>query len=125
VRAWLVNTGWTGGPYGTGERMPIDHTRMMVRAALSGALDDVQFETDPVFGVEVPTSCPGVPAEFLRPRGTWADVDAYDRQAASLARMFADNFAAYADGVSESVRASGPRVTADAERLEEAGPGEG
>jgi phosphoenolpyruvate carboxykinase (ATP) len=105
--------------------MPIDHTRKMVRAALSGALDDVEYEIDPVFGVEVPTSCPGVPAEFLRPRGTWADADAYDRQAASLARMFADNFAAYADGVSESVRASGPRVTADAERLEEAGPGEG
>ncbi len=125
VTAWLVNTGWTGGPYGTGERMPIDHTRTMVRAALSGALDDVEYELDPIFGVEVPTSCPGVPAELLRPRTTWADGDAYDRQAASLARMFADNFAAYADGVPESVRAAGPKVTADAARLEQAGPGEG
>jgi phosphoenolpyruvate carboxykinase (ATP) len=97
----------------------------MVRAALSGALDDVEYETDPVFGVEVPTSCPDVPAEFLRPRDTWPDGEAYDRQAASLARMFAENFAAFADGVSESVRASGPRVSGEAGRLEEAGPGEG
>jgi len=125
VRAWLVNTGWTGGPYGTGERMPIDHTRKMVRAALSGALDDVEYEIDPVFGVEVPTSCPDVPADFLRPRDTWPDAAAYDRQAASLARMFAENFAAFADGVSETVRASGPRVSGEAGRLEEAGPGGG
>jgi phosphoenolpyruvate carboxykinase (ATP) len=125
VRAWLVNTGWTGGPYGTGERMPIDHTRSMVRAALSGALDDVPTEVDPVFGLEVPTACPGVPTEVLRPRDTWADRDAYDRQAAALARMFAENFGAYADGVPDAVRAAGPKIRADASRLEEAGPGEG
>ena len=105
--------------------MPIDHTRAMVRAALSGALDDVDYEVDPVFGVAVPTSCPGVPSEFLRPRTTWADAEAYDRQAASLALMFTENFAAYADGVPEAVRDAGPKVSADAARLEAAGPGEG
>jgi phosphoenolpyruvate carboxykinase (ATP) len=125
VRAWLVNTGWTGGPYGTGERMNIDHTRSMVRAALSGALDDVEFEVDPVFGVEVPLTCPDVPSEVLRPRATWADGEAYDRQAGALARMFVENFAAYADGVSDAVRAAGPRVDGDGPRLERAGPGEG
>jgi phosphoenolpyruvate carboxykinase (ATP) len=125
VRAWLVNTGWTGGPYGTGERMNINHTRSMVRAALSGALDECEYETDPVFGVEVPTSCPDVPADVLRPRATWSDPAAYDRQAAALAAMFAENFAAYADGVSEEVRAAGPRVSKDAPHLRVAGPGEG
>jgi phosphoenolpyruvate carboxykinase (ATP) len=127
VRAWLVNTGWTGGPYGTGERMDINHTRSMVRAALSGALDDVPTVTDPVFGVEVPTSCPNVPAAFLQPRSTWADPAAYDRQAAALARMFVENFAAYADGVPESVRAAGPIVSDDdsGPELKVAGPGEG
>ncbi len=112
VRAWLVNTGWTGGPYGTGERMNIDHTRSMVRAALDGRLDDVPTRTDPVFRVEVPVSCPDVPAEFLDPRGTWPDPAAYDRAAATLAAMFQDNFAAFAQGVSEDVRAAGPRPAA-------------
>jgi len=106
--AWLVNTGWTGGPYGTGERMNIDHTRQMVRAALSGALDGVPTRRDPVFGVEVPVEVPGVPAEFLDPRATWQDRDAYDRQALELARMFVANFAQYADEVPEGVRAAGP-----------------
>ncbi|MFL5680812.1 MAG: phosphoenolpyruvate carboxykinase (ATP) [Chloroflexota bacterium] len=108
AQVWLVNTGWTGGPYGTGERMNIDHTRAMVRAALSGALDGVPTRTDPNFGIEVPTHCPDVPASFLDPRSTWADRDAYDRQAAKLAGMFVDNFRAYADGVSRAVRAAGP-----------------
>ena len=110
VPVWLVNTGWTGGPYGTGERMNIAHTRSIVRAALDGSLATVPTRTDPVFGVEVPTSCPNVPDQFLDPRSTWADPDAYDRAAARLAGMFADNFANYADGVSEAVRAAGPRV---------------
>jgi phosphoenolpyruvate carboxykinase (ATP) len=112
VPAWLVNTGWTGGPYGTGERMNIAHTRSMVRAALGGQLDRVPTVTDPVFGVEVPTACPDVPAEFLQPRLTWRDPAAYDRQAAELARMFEESFAAYADGVSEEVRRAGPRARA-------------
>ena len=85
VPVWLVNTGWTGGPYGTGERMNIAHTRSMVRAALSGALDGVETRTDPNFGVEVPVTCPDVPASFLDPRSTWPDPEAYDRAAQRLA----------------------------------------
>jgi phosphoenolpyruvate carboxykinase (ATP) len=82
--------------------------------------------TDPIFGVEIPTSVPDVPAAFLQPRSTWADRAAYDRQARALAHMFAENFAAYADGVSASVRAAGPRVVdGDAPELPVAGPGEG
>ncbi|MGQ0608213.1 MAG: phosphoenolpyruvate carboxykinase (ATP) [Chloroflexota bacterium] len=110
VPVWLVNTGWTGGPYGTGERMGIDHTRTMVRAALSGALVDVPYETDPVFGVEVPTEVPGVPSEMLRPRDTWPDPAAYDAKARELAAMFADNFESYASGVSTAVREAGPQT---------------
>ncbi|MBF6605777.1 MAG: phosphoenolpyruvate carboxykinase (ATP) [Chloroflexi bacterium] len=110
VPVWLVNTGWTGGPYGTGERMNINHTRSMVRAALSGALDGVPTVSDPIFGIEVPVACPDVPASFLSPRSTWADGAAYDRAAARLAAMFAENFAAFRDGVDPEVAAAGPRV---------------
>jgi len=110
VPVWLVNTGWTGGPYGVGNRMPIDHTRIMVRAALNGELANVPYERDPVFGVEVPTEVPGVPSELLRPRGTWSDPTAYDAKAAELAAMFVENFAEYADGVPAEVRDAGPRV---------------
>jgi len=110
AQVWLVNTGWTGGPYGTGERMNIAHTRSMVRAALDGRLASIPTRTDPTFGVEVPLDCPDVPAQILDPRSTWADTDAYDRQAQHLASMFAANFAAYADGVSDDVRAAGPIV---------------
>jgi phosphoenolpyruvate carboxykinase (ATP) len=109
-RVWLVNTGWTGGPYGVGSRMKITFTRAMIRAALSGALDTVPYERDPVFNVDVPAACPGVPPEVLEPRRTWANPDEYDRQAARLARMFADNFQTFAAEVSEDVRAAGPRV---------------
>ncbi len=109
VPVWLVNTGWTGGPYGTGERMNINWTRQMVRAALSGKLDEVPTRTDPNFGIEVPTACPDVPTEVLWPRDTWADKDAYDRQARKLAEMFVENFRTFEDRVTEAVRASGPR----------------
>jgi phosphoenolpyruvate carboxykinase (ATP) len=112
VPVWLVNTGWTGGPYGTGERMRIDHTRTMVRAALQGRLAHVEYEVDPVFGVEVPTSVPGVPSEVLRPRDTWPDKAAYDAKAVELAGMFTENFAAYADGVPAEVVAAGPVIGA-------------
>jgi phosphoenolpyruvate carboxykinase (ATP) len=108
ARVWLVNTGWSGGPYGVGKRMKIDYTRAMIRAALSGALDAVGFERDPVFNVDVPTSCPDVPREALKPRSTWASPAEYDRQAARLAQMFHDNFKSFADRVSEDVRAAGP-----------------
>lgn len=111
VPVWLVNTGWTGGPHGVGERMGIGHTRTMVRAALNGELADVEYETDPIFGVEVPRSVPGVPSEILRPRDTWPDPAAYDAKARELAAMFAKNFEAYADGVSAAVREAGPTIT--------------
>jgi phosphoenolpyruvate carboxykinase (ATP) len=110
VPVWLVNTGWTGGPYGTGYRMNINHTRQMVRAALDGLLDGVPTRSDPVFRVEVPLAVPDVPAEVLDPRSTWADPEAYDRLAAELAGMFEANFAAYADGVSAAIRNAGPRA---------------
>jgi phosphoenolpyruvate carboxykinase (ATP) len=109
-RVWLVNTGWTGGAYGTGTRMKIAHTRAMIRAALSGALDNVTFDRDPIFSVEVPRECTGVPPAVLNPRSTWSDPAAYDRQARILARMFTDNFQAFAAQVPEDVRAAGPRA---------------
>lgn len=108
VPVWLVNTGWTGGPYGVGQRMNIEHTRNMVRAAIGGALEDVPTVQDPVFNVAVPTVVPGVPPEVLIPRNTWADPGAYDAAAAKIAGMFHDNFKKYADGVSEAVRDAGP-----------------
>ncbi|HET7494686.1 MAG TPA: phosphoenolpyruvate carboxykinase (ATP) [Candidatus Limnocylindrales bacterium] len=110
AQVWLVNTGWTGGPYGTGERMNIAHTRSMVRAALDGRLATVPTRLDPVFGIAVPTSCPDVPSSFLDPRSTWADRQAYDRQAARLAAMFVANFDAYADRVGPGIAAAGPVI---------------
>jgi phosphoenolpyruvate carboxykinase (ATP) len=108
VNVWLVNTGWSGGPYGVGQRMPIAHTRAMVAAALGGGLEGVATRPDPVFGVGVPVSCPGVPAEVLDPRQTWADAGAYDAQARKLAAMFKKNFEAFAAEVPEEVAAAGP-----------------
>jgi phosphoenolpyruvate carboxykinase (ATP) len=112
VPVWLVNTGWTGGPYGTGERMNINQTRSMVRAALNGALADIPTVVDPRFGLAVPTSCPDVPSEVLQPRDTWQDRAAYDQAAARLARMFAENFEQYADHVAPGIRDAGPRIDA-------------
>jgi phosphoenolpyruvate carboxykinase (ATP) len=110
ARVWLVNTGWTGGPYGVGRRMKLAYTRHMVATALSGKLDDVATTADPIFGLEIPEAIDGIPAEILNPRATWPDGAAYDAQARKLARMFAENFAKFADGVSEGVLAAGPRV---------------
>jgi phosphoenolpyruvate carboxykinase (ATP) len=103
-----VNTGWTGGPYGVGKRMKIGYTRAMIHAALAGALDDVAYETHPIFNLAVPTSCPGVPADVLNPRSTWADGAAYDEQAHKLARMFRDNFRTFEADVDAPVIAAGP-----------------
>ncbi|MCB0161582.1 MAG: phosphoenolpyruvate carboxykinase (ATP), partial [Caldilineaceae bacterium] len=110
VTVWLVNTGWTGGPHGVGYRMPIKHTRAMVNAALNGDLDGVETVDDPVFGLAVPTSCPGVPADMLNPRNTWEDKDAYDAQARKLAEMFVNNFKNYADGTAAEIVAAGPKL---------------
>jgi phosphoenolpyruvate carboxykinase (ATP) len=107
---WLLNTGWTGGPFGEGERMPIQATRTMLSAALSGVLDAAEFRVDALFGFEVPTAVPGVDAKLLDPRATWDDPAEYDRKARELAQMFADNFAKRFGDVGESVRAAGPRL---------------
>jgi phosphoenolpyruvate carboxykinase (ATP) len=108
VRVYLVNTGWSGGPYGVGERISLPYTRAMVRAAIAGALEHTETWTDPIFGLHVPTACPGVPASILRPRDTWKDGAAYDRQAQELARSFVENFAKFPDA-DPDVRAAGPR----------------
>jgi phosphoenolpyruvate carboxykinase (ATP) len=107
---WLINTGWTGGPYGVGSRIAIADTRAMVRAALSGDLDDVPAYCDDVFRLEVPDKIPGVPDDVLRPRRTWQDTDAYDRQARKLASMFAENFSTnFAGQVAPEIESAGPR----------------
>jgi len=108
ANVWFINTGWTGGPYGEGQRMAINHTRAIINAALDGLLNDVATQTDPVIGFEVPTSCPGVPSDVLNPRGTWADSAAYDAQARKLAGLFQENFTKYAEDVPEDVRSAGP-----------------
>jgi len=110
ARVWLVNTGWTGGPYGVGKRMKIAHTRSMIRAALSGMLDHVAYEKDPVFNLDIPVSCPDVPADVLKPRVTWSDGAAYDEQAGKLARMFVENFKTFEQGVTAEVLAAGPNA---------------
>ena len=103
-----MNTGWTGGPYGTGHRMPIGHTRALLNAALDGSLADVEYEEDPVFGLHVPKSCPGVPTEILRPRDTWSDGQAYDAKARHLAELFHANFEQFADSSSDEIKNAGP-----------------
>ncbi|MCK4630802.1 MAG: phosphoenolpyruvate carboxykinase [Bacteroidales bacterium] len=110
VTTWLVNTGWTGGSYGVGNRMSIQHTRAMLNSALEGKLNDVEFETDPVFGLHIPISCPGVPSEILSPRSTWKDKANYDEKAKELAGMFKENFKQYKDFVSSEVAEAGPLV---------------
>jgi phosphoenolpyruvate carboxykinase (ATP) len=108
ARVWLVNTGWTGGPYGTGSRMKLSLTRAMLRAALSGSLDKGKFVKDPVFGFEVPASVADVPSAVLSPRSTWADPSAYDAQARKLGAMFRENFEQYRAQVPEAVAKAGP-----------------
>jgi phosphoenolpyruvate carboxykinase (ATP) len=109
VNVWLVNTGWTGGPFRDGHRMPIQATRRLLTAALDGALDGAEYRLDPVFGFEVPVAVPGVDGRLLAPRSTWHDAEAYDRKARELARMFRDNFEKLR-GVDEAIAAAGPRV---------------
>ncbi|HEY9421647.1 MAG TPA: phosphoenolpyruvate carboxykinase (ATP) [Thermoanaerobaculia bacterium] len=108
AKVWLLNTGWTGGPYGVGQRIKLGYTRRMVTAALTGELDNVETWTDPIFGLAVPTHIEGVPDKLLRPRETWQDPAAYDAQAGKLADMFAENFKKYESGVDEAVKMAGP-----------------
>jgi phosphoenolpyruvate carboxykinase (ATP) len=110
VDCWLVNTGWTGGKFGTGKRMPIKATRALLNAALDGSLNNAEFRTDPNFGFKVPVAVPGVDPSILDPRGTWADKDAYDQTARKLVQQFIDNFAQFEAHVDEGVRQSAPKA---------------
>jgi len=103
---WLVNTGWTGGAYGTGKRMPIKATRALLSAALDGSLSEATFRKDANFGFDVPVTVEGVDARLLDPRSTWADTAAYDKQAHKLVEMFANNFAKYVPYIDEDVKAA-------------------
>ncbi|MXO99363.1 phosphoenolpyruvate carboxykinase [Altererythrobacter xixiisoli] len=109
VSCWLVNTGWTGGKYGTGNRMPIKATRALLNAALDGSLNNAEFRTDPNFGFEVPVAVPGVDSGILDPRSTWADKDEFDRTAQKLMQLFIDNFAQFEEHVDEGVRRAAPQ----------------
>ena len=108
VNVWLVNTGWTGGAYGTGSRMKLSYTRAMITAALNGALASVEFEQHPIFGLQMPTTCPNVPSEILNPRNTWGNAADYDKKANELAQKFIKNFEQYAEGVSPEILAAAP-----------------
>ncbi|UOR15465.1 phosphoenolpyruvate carboxykinase [Qipengyuania aquimaris] len=110
AQCWLVNTGWTGGKYGTGHRMPIKATRALLNAALDGSLNDAEFRKDPNFGFEVPVSVPGVDSTILDPRATWADKDEYDRTAHKLVQLFVDNFEPFAAHVDQGVRDAAPEA---------------
>jgi len=102
-KCWLINTGWNGGPYGVGKRMKIQYTRAMLNAALDGKLDDVETETDPVFGLHIPKEIPGVPSEVLNPRNTWESKEDYDSTAKKLANMFYENFKQFKDGTADKI----------------------
>jgi phosphoenolpyruvate carboxykinase (ATP) len=110
VNVWLVNTGWTGGAYGTGTRMKLNYTRATIRAAIAGQLKNIPYDKHPLFGMEIPTACPGVPSEILYTRDTWKDKDAYDEQAIILAKKFIKNFEKYTAGVDDEIRAAAPQV---------------
>ena len=110
TRVYLVNTGWTGGPYGVGSRMKLKYTRAMITAALNGTLDDVEYVHNDVFNVDVPQSCPNVPAEILNPKDTWQDKAAYDAQANKLAGMFEENFSKKYPNMPKNIAEAGPKA---------------
>ena len=114
VNVWLINTGWSGGAYGTGERIKLRYTRAMITAALTGKLNNVAYETHPIFGLAMPTSCEDVPAEILNPRNTWQDKTAYDHKANELAAAFVKNFEKFADFANEEIMAAAPKVSVNA-----------
>jgi phosphoenolpyruvate carboxykinase (ATP) len=110
VNVWMINTGWSGGSYGVGNRMKLSYTRAMISAALNGDLDNVEMTVHPVFGMLMPTSCPNVPVEMLNPRNTWKDPNAYDTTAHKLAKEFINNFEKYAAGVTPEILAAAPKA---------------
>lgn len=109
VKVWLINTGWSGGPYGIGKRMKLSYTRAMIAAALEGKLDDVAYHEDPIFGLAMPVACPSVPDSVLNPIDTWDDKEAYIAKANELAKRFRDNFSQYADKASEALLSAAPK----------------
>src|SRR5262249_53664618 len=110
AKAWLVNTGWSGGAYGVGKRMDIDVTRGVIDAIHSGALDDVPTQIDPIFGLRIPLRCPGVPEHLLVPANTWANSSDYDATANRVAQLFIKNFEKYAAASPPEIKAAGPKV---------------
>jgi len=110
VKVWLVNTGWSGGPYGVGSRIKLKYTRAMITAALEGKLDGAEYVNHPVFGVAMPTTCPDVPSEVLNPRDTWKDKNAYDEKANKLAGLFNQNFEKFAEYANEEIQSGAPKV---------------
>jgi len=110
VKVWLINTGWTGGPYGIGNRMKLKYTRAMITAAMEGKLDLATFETHPVFKLAMPTACENVPTEVLNPKTTWADKTAYDKKAKHLAKAFHKNFKKFKDNASIQILEGAPII---------------
>ena len=110
VHVWMINTGWSGGPYGVGSRMKLSNTRAMITAALNGDLDKVEYTPHPIFGMLMPNECPGVPTEVLNPRNTWKDADEYDEKAKNLAQQFIKNFEKFADHAGEEIMAAAPKI---------------
>jgi phosphoenolpyruvate carboxykinase (ATP) len=107
----MINTGWSGGPYGVGSRIKLSYTRAMIFAALEGKLENVEYEKHNVFGMMMPKNCPGVPSEILNPRETWKDKKAYDKMASELAKKFVENFKKFADVVNEETLKAAPIVS--------------
>lgn len=110
VDIWLINTGWTGGPFGEGKRIDLPYTRAMINSALEGKLNDVEYTQDPIFQLNIPKSCPKVPSEILYPRDTWKDPEAYDKKAQELAQYFVDNFKKFEDFANEEIKAAAPKI---------------
>ena len=110
VNVWMINTGWSGGPYGVGQGVKLPYTRAVISAALEGRLDNVGFEVHPVFGMLMPVECPGVPSEVLNPRNTWKDKEQYDVKAKHLAAEFISNFEKYASGVTKEILDAAPTI---------------
>lgn len=110
INVWLVNTGWTGGPFGKGNRIELNYTRALISAALNGALDEIEYKEEPFFGLQVPVKCPDVPNAILYPRDTWPNEDDYDATAIKLAKLFAENFKAYEDFSSDEIKAALPKA---------------
>lgn len=111
IDVWLINTGWSGGKYGVGERISLKYTRSMISSILNGKLDNIEFTTHQVFGLRMPTSCPNVPSEILNPKNTWENKDKYNNKALELANSFNENFTQFEDYASEEILAGAPKNT--------------